>query len=166
MEDHNNSNPQLLVINLMDPRPFNYEYRRPRLSNPTLYAPPHSASLAASTKASITSVPIPASTPTATNSPIIPLSSPSRPPPATAPTNSSASASEPSIPMPTTIPPSTVARNSTRRPLSATTTHSLRVLQSPWSVKATIKPGASQSMEIRARASVMSPSESTLHPAR
>lgn len=43
---------------LIDPRPYTYEYRKPRYSNPTLYTNNHSASLAISTKVYITVTPI------------------------------------------------------------------------------------------------------------
>lgn len=40
----------------MDPRPYHFEYRRPRLSNPTLYVSFHLASPRISTRVSTTSV--------------------------------------------------------------------------------------------------------------
>ena len=41
-----------LGIKFMDPRPYNYEYRKPRFSNPTLYTFSNLANLAISTKVS------------------------------------------------------------------------------------------------------------------
>lgn len=41
----------------VDPRPFSYEYRKPRFLNPTLYSSIHSVSPAISTKASTTATP-------------------------------------------------------------------------------------------------------------
>lgn len=42
---------------LVDPRPYTYEYRKPRYTNPTLYFPLQSASHATSTTVSITANP-------------------------------------------------------------------------------------------------------------
>lgn len=42
---------------LIDPKPYTYEYRKPRYSNPTLYQFTHLASLVISTKASTTVIP-------------------------------------------------------------------------------------------------------------
>lgn len=47
----------VIVIKLMDPRPYNYEYRKPRLSNPTLYTHTYPVNPVASTRAYTTWAP-------------------------------------------------------------------------------------------------------------
>lgn len=66
---------------LLDPRPYTYEYRKPRYSNPTLYFPFHLANPKIYTTVSTTVAPLPKSmttSPKATDAPSIAISHKSR----------------------------------------------------------------------------------------
>jgi hypothetical protein len=71
----------LLFVMLVDPRPYTYEYRKPRYSNPTLYFPFHLANPKTYTTVSTTAAPLPKSmttSPKATDAPSIAITHRSR----------------------------------------------------------------------------------------